>query len=346
MPRCFAQRSPGALAEHGGFIGPAYNAAMSSPLTLRVFLSSPGDVAEERKLARAVMETLEGGHLLRHRVRFDIVAWDDKHAAAPMDARETPQASVNRYSGRPSDCDLTLVILWSRIGTCLPDQMRRRDGSRYESGTVWEFEDARDADKPVFVYRRTERPRIEIDDVQFEAVQKFFGRFAAGDGSLSAGINNYSTPAEFERLLRQHLEAFVGERLDAGGAPSTDRNPLRSQTPETVVTTDLGPSALSAGWWHTLPGILTAIAGVVSAIAALFVALNSPATGPANPTSMQNPAFDADPRLAQPTTAVAVPPADGTRRGSADAGAQTAIAGDGSTAVNIRGDGNEVKIRR
>jgi hypothetical protein len=112
----------------------------ASPLTLRVFLSSPGDVAEERRLAREVMETLEAGHLLRDKVRFDIVAWDDVHAAAPMNGRDTPQASVNRYSGRPADCDLTLVILWSRVGTPLPPDVSRSDGTRYASGTVGEYE--------------------------------------------------------------------------------------------------------------------------------------------------------------------------------------------------------------
>jgi hypothetical protein len=66
----------------------------ASPLTLRIFLSSPGYVAEERRLAREAMEALERGHLLKGKVRFEIVAWDDAHAAAPMDARETPQASV------------------------------------------------------------------------------------------------------------------------------------------------------------------------------------------------------------------------------------------------------------
>ena len=38
---------------------------MPAPLILRVFLSSPGDVVEERKLARQTLEALEGSHLLK-----------------------------------------------------------------------------------------------------------------------------------------------------------------------------------------------------------------------------------------------------------------------------------------
>ena len=166
------------------------------PLTLRVFLSSPGDVGEEREIARGVIEALEGSHLLKGKVRFEIVAWDDAHAAAPMDARETPQASVNRYTGRPAECDLTVVILWSRIGTPLPPGLARTDGTPYQSGTVWEYEDALSANKPVFVYRRTATPQSDLDASDFEArrqqyqaVKDFFGRFVNPDGSLRAGFS-------------------------------------------------------------------------------------------------------------------------------------------------------------
>ena len=81
-----------------------------SRLTLRVFISSPGDVAEERRIAREVIDGLGSGHLLRDKVHFEVVAWDDPDASTPMDGRETPQASVTRFSGRPADCDLTLVM--------------------------------------------------------------------------------------------------------------------------------------------------------------------------------------------------------------------------------------------
>ena len=107
--------------------------------TLRIFVSSPGDVAAERAAVRQVLDELEGSHLLRDKVNFQLIAWDDPYAAIPMEAGVTPQDSVNRYSGRPSGCDLTLVILWSRIGTVLPPDMVRTDGSRYASGTVWEL---------------------------------------------------------------------------------------------------------------------------------------------------------------------------------------------------------------
>ena len=194
-------------------------------LTLKVFLSSPGDVAEERRLAVETVRALEDSPLLRERVNLIVVAWDDPVAGSPLDARETPQSSVNRWSGRPADCDLTIVVLWSRLGTPLPPTMARADGSRFVSGTVWEVEDAIAADRPVFVYRRTEKPRIDIDDSDFEAkrsqydaVRRWFETLRDANGART-GVNEYATPAQFQQMLRAHLEGFIGRRLAASTSP-------------------------------------------------------------------------------------------------------------------------------
>jgi hypothetical protein len=197
-------------------------------LTLKVFLSSPGDVAEERRLAAETMRALEDSPLLRERVNLVVVAWDDPVAGSPLDARETPQSSVNRWSGRPADCDLTIVVLWSRLGTPLPPTMTRADGSRFASGTVWEVEDAIAADRPVFVYRRTEKPRIDIDDADFEAkrsqygaVRRWFETLRDANGART-GVNEYATTAQFQQMLRAHLEGFIGRRLAALASPGQD----------------------------------------------------------------------------------------------------------------------------
>lgn len=201
---------------------------MPNPLNLRVFLSSPGDLSDERRLARQAMEALSRSELLRGRICFEVVAWDDEHASTPMDASEALQTSVNRYTGRPAECDLTLVILWGRIDTRLPEGLTRTDGTPFVSGTVWEYEDAIAAGKPVFIYRRTEKVLIDVDDpnfvkkrAEYAEVQAFFDRFANPDDSQKVGFNTYATPSDFERILRQHLEAFVNERLNSAATPGT-----------------------------------------------------------------------------------------------------------------------------
>ena len=57
---------------------------LPQPRHLRVFLSSPGDVADERRHARAVLERLPKTPLLSGRVTIEVVSWDDPDAPAPM----------------------------------------------------------------------------------------------------------------------------------------------------------------------------------------------------------------------------------------------------------------------
>src|SRR5688572_5239685 len=117
--------------------------SQAAPRVLRVFVSSPGDVADERAIARHVIESvLPQRPALKGRVYLKVVAWDHPEGGVAMAAGLTPQEVVNRGLAKPSDCDLTIVILWSRMGTPLPIEYRKDDGSPYLSGTEWEYEDA------------------------------------------------------------------------------------------------------------------------------------------------------------------------------------------------------------
>jgi formylglycine-generating enzyme required for sulfatase activity len=188
---------------------------------VRIFLSSPGDVAEERTLARELIDSeLPKFPHFREKIKFELIAWDDPAAQIPMLATETPQKSVNAARPRPATCDIVIVILWSRMGTPLPDSMRKPNGEPYLSGTEWEYEDAVNSPlKPpprVLVYRRSEEPTIGLRDPrkkekeeQFERVEAFFTRFRNPDGSLKGGVNGYATPDAFKPLLRQHLEELL-----------------------------------------------------------------------------------------------------------------------------------------
>jgi len=162
---------------------------------VRVFLSSPGDVADERKIARELIEGELQKHPSYRHLKLVVIAWDDPDARIPMLAKETPQESVNNARPRPSSCDIVIVILWARMGTPLPSKIRKPDGAPYLSGTEWEYLDAvnstREPKPEVLVYRRTEEPIISIRDPnrkekeeQFERVEEFFARFGNTDGSL------------------------------------------------------------------------------------------------------------------------------------------------------------------
>ena len=122
----------------------------SGPLHLRVFLSSPGDVAEEREaVVRLIKDKLPYDDLVRGLATFDVLAWDDRAQKVALLAGESGQASVDRALGLPGACDLTVVILWARLGTPPDDRPPKPDGTPYRSGTEWELWDALHAKKPV-----------------------------------------------------------------------------------------------------------------------------------------------------------------------------------------------------
>jgi conflict system STAND superfamily ATPase len=192
-------------------------------------ISSPGDVADERNLARHLLkDELPYDPFLRGKVTLDPVSWDDPAAPTPMVATLTPQEAVNRFGCRPSGCDIVIVILWSRVGTHLDlSKFQKPNGEPYLSGTEYEYEDAASAEEPpiILVYRRTDRVLIDADDPQHDAkmaqrrkAQAFFDRFKNPDGSYRGGFTDYATPTDFVSRLAKDLKAILQKRLEA--APS------------------------------------------------------------------------------------------------------------------------------
>lgn len=209
------------------------NQSTQTPLHLRVFLASPSDVAAERVLALRVLEQLSRDPLLRDRLTLEAVAWDQPGAGAPMLATMTPQASIAAGLPKPSECDILVVIIWSRMGTPLSiDEYRKPDGSAYLSGTEWEYLDALEGAKhcgrpEVLVYRRTEKclldpcdPQIDDKLRQYRSVEAFFAGFRNPDNSIRAGFNECLTPEAFRDQLDHHLRSLVQRLLDRPPPPS------------------------------------------------------------------------------------------------------------------------------
>ena len=216
----------------------------AAPIHLRVFLASPGDVTQERALALGVLEQLPYDPLLRGQVTIESVAWDKPGAGTPMLATLTPQAAIAAGLPTPSQCDILVVILWSRMGTPLPADYRKPDGARYASGTEWEYldalESARRSGRPdILVYRRTEKCLLDPDDPQFDdrlrqrrAVESFFAGFRNPDGSIRGGYNQYPNPESFGRQLDLHLRALIRRALqDRPGEAPVAAAPARVPEP-------------------------------------------------------------------------------------------------------------------
>ncbi len=100
--------------------------------TVRIFISSPGDVAEERDQARHVIEGLERQY---PGATLQPVLWEDLALPATASFQETIDFLLQR---RP--IDVAVFILWSRLGSPLGAASNRLDGTPYRSGTEREFD--------------------------------------------------------------------------------------------------------------------------------------------------------------------------------------------------------------
>ena len=116
---------------------------------LHIFLSSPGDVSRERQLAWEVIDRIQSARAYRDRLKLDVVAWDKPGAGTAMSAHLEPQEAIDRGLKKPSQCDIVIVILWARMGTLLSGKYLKADGSRYRSGTEYEFLDALNAARKI-----------------------------------------------------------------------------------------------------------------------------------------------------------------------------------------------------
>jgi hypothetical protein len=185
--------------------------------TLPVFISSPSDVGLERDLCSRVIERLQGE--VGERFNIEEIRWEKRPARATDDF----QSQIVP----PSETDIVVGILWSRLGSPLPAKFRKPDGSRYVGGTEWEFEDARRGFElcgfpDLLVYRRTEKPKAELGNkeevlrrqAQFEALETFIDRwFVNDDGSFKRAFKTYEKPATFEQLLETDLRSLLNDRL-------------------------------------------------------------------------------------------------------------------------------------
>lgn len=201
---------------------------------LRVFVSSPGDVAEERLIANRILDRLANEYAAV--AMIEAIFWEHE----PLLASATFQAQILR----PSETDIVVCILWSRLGTRLPRTITRPDGSTYNSGTEFEFEDAleghrRSGTPDLLVYRKMAEPVVSLRDVQSarQAVEQraqldeFVTRFFHGsDGTLVAAFHPFDNAADFEARLEDHLRKLLESRLQRQGITLEVRDDVTAPT--------------------------------------------------------------------------------------------------------------------
>jgi WD40 repeat protein len=200
---------------------------------IRVFISSPGDVAEERERAKQVVDGLQRRY--SGAAVLETVLWEDMPLQADLSFQEGIDILVSEERG----VDVAVFILWSRLGSPLGNQILKDDGSQYLSGTEREFDVMMEArrrtggDRPaILVYTRTdessfeERMRGQSTQVkrslldQKELVERFIQEeFHDQEAGFNLrAYHSYDRPTTFSQRLRTHLSTVIDDLLGDTGA--------------------------------------------------------------------------------------------------------------------------------
>lgn len=179
---------------------------------VRIFVSSPADVEHERVIVKDIIERLAQEFLPYFEIQP--VLWEEE----ALTADRSFQAGLVR----PSDCHIVLVVLWTRLGSPLPQEPY---GGM--TGTEWEFFNAVDASgghggPEVLVYRKTNPKLVDITDSRAaqEAMgdrarlEEFFrGNFFNEDKTFRRAFRDFGSDAEFRNLLEVQLRKLLNRRV-------------------------------------------------------------------------------------------------------------------------------------
>lgn len=194
------------------------------PKPLRIFISSPGDVSAERRRAALVVESLK-----KEFARFfDISAYLWEHEAM------LATGHFQDVIAPPSQSDIVVLILWSRLGTPLPEKSGEReykgiDGRSPVTGTEWEYEDALAANRAkgapdLLVYRSNREPQISLRDPnkkalaegQWNALETFWSRYFQAGGVFLSAYHGFEDLEDFGDMLEAHLRQLIRSRIEKG----------------------------------------------------------------------------------------------------------------------------------
>jgi WD40 repeat protein len=204
------------------------------PQRLRIFISSPSDVPNERLRAGLIIDKLSQDYG-RY---FAISSYRWEHEA--MLASKHFQDAIEP----PSAFDIVVLIVWSRLGTPLPENTAEReyrgmDGRAPVTGTEWEYEEAlksaREKKAPdLLAFRNVSPALIDPRDqeaqanaiAQFNKLNDFWRRHFADRGVFLAAYDEFRTLEEFAERLEQSLRKLIERRIKNAAAGNARLDPI------------------------------------------------------------------------------------------------------------------------
>jgi hypothetical protein len=220
-------------------------------LEYRILLSSPSDLAEERKVAEEVTKEVSRTWGAYSGSVLQLLSWEND--VAPQFGAE-PQEVINKALG--DDWDIYLGLMHGRFGS---------PTKKYGSGTEEEFGRAYDAWKKggssrklTFYFKTAPLELDSIDTAQLEKVREFKKRVS----NLGGVYKEFVHAEDFRDLFRAHLTTLLTELHK-----DHDSTLVQSQTVSNIkeVFSEEG----SDGYLDYLESSMRGLADMVDAIAAI-----------------------------------------------------------------------------
>jgi hypothetical protein len=204
------------------------------PQGLRIFVSSPSDVPNERLRAALIVDKLSQDYSRF----FSIETYRWEHEA--MLASKHFQDAIEP----PSAFDIVVLILWSRLGTPLPEKTAEREyrginGRAPVTGTEWEYEEAlkvaQEKKAPdLLAFRNISPAPLDTRDpaararsnAQLDALDQFWTRHFADRGVFLAAYDEYRTLEEFTQRLEESLRKLIERRIKDVSAGESRTAPI------------------------------------------------------------------------------------------------------------------------
>ena len=183
----------------------------------RIFIASPGDLSEERKLFPKIVQRINKLKAHAMDVELEPLGWED---TLPGCGR--PQELINQDV---EQCDLFVMLLWARWGT------PPAENSPYSSGTEEEYELARRLHREqgslqILLYFRAVPEKMLADPgEQLSKVLEFRKRIEAERSLL---FRHYQDPEEWQDLLMEHIARWL-DGFQPVPSPTSASIPLEIQ---------------------------------------------------------------------------------------------------------------------
>ncbi len=202
-----------------------------TPAVLEVFVASPSDVIEERKILEEVINEFNITWGDTHAVRLELIKWET-HTRPGLG--DDPQDVVNKQID--DKYDVFLGIMWGRFGS---------PTHRAGSGTEEEFNRAcsrlRKSPETVqilFYFKDAPIRPSELDVEQIAKVKEFQKKIADEHGGL---YHEFETTEDFRTKTRMHLSTVVQDWQKA--TPATGTVPATTTAPAPASSDTVDPLA-------------------------------------------------------------------------------------------------------